>query len=329
MMDKQRLIWRVNRLVGIAQYYGVAYYPEYVLAKLGLIKSIKAVERVEHRYSNVTEENMVDELKRWFYARTGEQLDLEHPVTFNQKIQWLKVFDRRPEKVMLVDKYLVREWVASKIGNQYLVPILGVWDSFNEIDFNKLPKKFALKCNHGSGWNIIVEDKDKLDMQDAKAKMNKWMASNFAYEAGFEMQYSHVKPKIVAEEYMENDRGDIYDYKVYCFNGKARYIQFLMGRKSELQMAYFDTDWKKQAFVNNHPRIEKNIPRPDNLGDMIRLAEVLAKGYPYVRVDFYRLNDGSIKFGEMTFSPASGTQDWKPSKANYLLGNLIDLSSKS
>ena len=327
-MDFQRMKWHIRRMVGISRYYGLAFYPEYILAKFKLTKSIRVVEQVEKKYCDITEIDLVDTLRQWFLARTGERLELENPITFNQKIQWLKLYDQRPEKVLLVDKYLVRDWVANKIGQKYLVPLLGVWECFDEINFNQLPQKFALKCNHGSGWNIIVEDKSKFDKQEAKRKIDLWMKKDFAYEAGFELQYSYVKPKIIAEEYMENEDGDIYDYKFYCFNGQAKFIQFLMGRKKHLQMAYFDTEWNKQKFVHNHPRIEKQIPKPDNLTEMIELAETLSQGFSYVRVDFYRLNDGRIRFGEMTFSPASGTQDWKPSWANYMLGDLIVLPEK-
>ena len=326
MFDIQRMIWKSKRIIGIAKYYGIEYFPEYILYRFKFITSIAAVSRVERRYLNLTEEDaVIDELKKWFFARTGERFEIVNPITFNQKIQWLKVFDKNPKKGILVDKYKVRDWVAERIGKKYLVPLLGVWDKFDDIDFDKLPSKFALKCNHGSGWNIIVTDKSKLDLDEAKRKIERWMGTNYACQAGFEMQYNQVKPKIIAEEYMENDDGDIYDYKIYCFGGKAKYIQFLMDRKNGLQMAYFDTKWKKQGFVHNHPRIEKNIPKPDNLNEMLNLAEVLAQGFPYVRVDFYRLNDGTIRFGEMTFSPASGTQDWIPSRTNYMLGDLIHL----
>lgn len=308
-------------------YYGINYIWQFPLYKANVINSIKCVEKKESKYKDLSGEDYIRELAGWFKARTGERLELENPVTFNQKLQWLKIYDKNPMKTVLADKYLVRDWVKEKIGDKYLVPLLGVWSAFDDIDFEQLPQKFALKCNHGSGWNIIVKEKDKLDIQDAKNKMDKWMSDNFAYKAGFELHYKDIVPKIVAEEYMENSGGDIYDYKFYCFDGKVEYIQFLMDRANGLKMAYFDKSWNKMGFVNNHPMIQEDVKQPENLKEMIALAETLAEGFPYVRVDFYRLNDGTIKFGEMTFSPASGTQDWRPQSANFVLGEKIDIGS--
>lgn len=308
------------------RYYGIEYLWQFPLYKAHVINSLKCVDKKESTYKNLSDENYIKELAGWFKARTGEKLELETPVTFNQKIQWLKIYDKNPMKTVLADKYLVRDWVKEKIGDKYLVPLLGVWSNFDDIDFEKLPQKFALKCNHGSGWNIIVKDKNKLDIQDAKNKIDKWMSDTYAYKAGFELHYNDIVPQIIAEEYMENSGGDIYDYKFYCFGGKVEYVQFLMNRTNGLKMAYFDRDWNKTRFVNNHPMIQENVECPGNLKEMISLAETLAKGFPYVRVDFYRLNDGTIRFGEMTFSPASGTQDWRPQSANFILGEKIDIT---
>lgn len=308
-------------------YYGLNYIWQFPLYKANMISSLKCVEEKESKYKDLTGDNYIKELAGWFKARTGEELELANPITFNQKIQWLKIYDKNPMKTILADKYLVRDWVRDRIGDKYLVPLLGVWSAFDDIDFEQLPQRFALKCNHGSGWNIIVKDKNNLDIQDAKYKIDKWMSDNFAYKAGFELHYKDITPKIIAEEYMENSGGDIYDYKFYCFDGKVEYIQFLMDRIHGLKMAYYDREWKKMWFVNNHPMIQEEVECPDNLREMIDLAETLAKGFPYVRVDFYRLNDGTIKFGEMTFSPASGTQDWKPQKANLLLGEKLNIAS--
>lgn len=185
-----------------------------------------------------------------------------------------------------------------------------------------------LKCNHGSGWNIIVRNKAKLDIRKTVEQLTKWMTMNYAYEAGFELHYKDIIPKIIAEKYIENNNDEIYDYKCYCFNGHLYFIQFISDRKHGIKMAYFDRDWRLQQFVNNHPQIDFTVPKPDNLDKLIYLAETLSQGFPFVRVDFYRLNNGDLKFGEITFTPTSGTQDWRPPSANEMLGALLILPEK-
>lgn len=320
-----RLLKRVRQIIARTHYYGIGYPMDYLMVACGKRKGLRTVEKKEKTYPNLQGQARIDELAKWFYASTGEKMDFCHPATFNQKLQWCKVFDRNPMKAKLADKYLVREWVAEKIGQEYLVPLLGVWDRFDDIDFSRLPDRFALKCNHGSGWNVIVDDKQKLNIEEAKRKFDRWMSEDYTYKAGFELHYGDITPRIIAEEYMENAGGDIYDYKFYCFDGEVKYVQFLMDRKHGLKMGYFDPDWKLQPFVNNHPQIDEDVPKPDNLDQMIRLAEILSAGFPYVRVDFYRLNDGTIRFGEMTFTPASGTQDWDPPQTNDMLGAMLRL----
>lgn len=268
------------------------------------------------------------ELKRWYKQIMNKDLDLDNPKTFNEKIQWMKLYDCTDLKTQLSDKYLVRDWVASKIGEQYLIPIYGVWDSFDQIDFEQLPKKFVLKANHGCGWNIIVQNKNELDKKIAKKRMDTWMATNFAFKAGLELQYMNISPKIIAEEYLENENDDLYDYKVFCFNGKAESIMYLSNRQHGLRMSFFDLDWNRLPFVYNYPPNKQDIPRPQNLKRMINLAEKLAEGFAHVRVDFYVLNDGSIKFGEMTFTSLSGTCKWSPPEQDCVYGDLIELPPK-
>lgn len=282
----------------------------------------------QNYYLNATELFYEAELLIWYYQKTRQYLNLEKPQTYNEKIQWMKLYDSTSLKTRLADKYLVRDWVKEKIGEKYLVPLLGVWDCFDEIDFNKLPNSFVLKANHGCGWNIIVKDKKDFDIDDARKKFNVWMQMNFAFEFGLELHYMNIQPKIIAEEYLENGNNDLYDYKVFCFNGKAKNIMYLSERKQGLKMAFFDLKWDKQSFVYSFPRNEAIIPKPQNLELLIELSEKLAKGFPHVRVDFYILNDGSLKFGEMTFSSASGTCQWNPPEQNKIFGELIELTEK-
>ncbi len=269
-----------------------------------------------------------DELEKWYRRVTGgKDIHLDNPKTFNQKIQWLKLYHSTPEKTRLADKYLVRDWVAETIGAEYLIPLLGVYDRFDDIDFDALPSRFVIKCNHGCGYNIVVKDKSKLDLIDARKKVEKWMQENFAYHSGLELHYRDIVPKIIIEEFIENEgTGDLYDYKFWCFNGRVHYIQFLSERNLDgLKMAFYDRTWKKQDFVYNYPMDEKDNARPDNLDAMIKLAETMARGFPHVRVDFYRMNDGRIYFGEMTFTSATGTCGWSTPEINRHLGRLIKL----
>ncbi|MDO5546264.1 MAG: ATP-grasp fold amidoligase family protein [Eubacteriales bacterium] len=269
------------------------------------------------------------ELVKWYEDRTKSHVNLDYPKTYNEKIQWMKLYDSTPLKTRLSDKYLVRQFVADTIGEEYLVPLLGVWDSFDAIDFSQLPQKFVLKTNHGCATNIIVTDKDALDRAAAKKKMDDWLKTNYAFKNGFELQYMNIPPKIIAETYLENGGGDLKDYKVFCFNGKADCIMYLSDRKTGLRMAFYDLDWNKLDFTYSFPRIEEEIPKPDKLSEMVSLAEKLAAGFAHVRVDFYVLNDGSIKFGELTFTSASGACTWSDAAVNRRFGEMITLPIKS
>ena len=267
-------------------------------------------------------------LKRWFKEKTKQDLNLDNPKTFNEKTQWLKLYDNTDLKTRLADKYLVRDWIKEKIGDEYLIPLLGVWDNFDDIDFDHLPKSFVLKTNHGCGFNIIVKDKSKFDVADAKKKINKWLKTNFALCNGLELQYGDIKPKIIAETYLENGNDDLYDYKVFCFNGKPNCVMYLSERRIGLKMAFYDLKWNKLPFVYSYPMNKENIQKPEKLDLMIQLAEKLARDFAFVRVDFYVLNDGSIKFGEMTFSSASGHCTWNPQTQNDKFGALLTLPSR-
>lgn len=265
-------------------------------------------------------------LKLWYERKTGKLLDLNNPRTYNEKIQWMKIFDSNKVKTLLSDKYKVRDWIARKIGAKYLVKLLGVWDTFDDIDFESLPKQFVLKTNHGSGTLIIVKDKNKFDREKARKKFNEWMKKDFALCNGFELHYSDIERKIIAEEYIENEASDLHDYKVWCFNGEPKYIQYLSERNtSGLKMNFFDLNWNEVDIRYNYPRSEKKIPKPEQLSKLIRLSRILAQHFNHVRVDFYILNNGDIKFGEMTFTSSSGDCKWIPEAADEKLGELFDV----
>lgn len=281
-----------------------------------------------HKYC--PDEKLPEVICDWYRERRqGRELNLSNPRTYNEKVQWSKVFDSTPIKTRLADKYLVRDWVEERIGSEYLIPLLGTWDSFDEIDFDSLPDRFVLKCNHGCAYNLIVKDKSKLNMEDARRKITMWMGENFAFKAGLELHYSAIPHKIIAEEFIENvgsGDGDLYDYKFWCFDGKVKYIQFLSGRNTNgLKMAFYDLDWKKQEFVYSFPLDTKDMPRPENLDEMIAVAEKLAAGFNHVRVDLYRMDDGKLYFGEMTFTSASGNCSWQPAEWDLKMGELMPL----
>ena len=268
-------------------------------------------------------------LQDWYFEKTGEILDLQNPQTFNEKIQWLKLYDSTPLKTKLADKFLVRDYVKEKIGEQYLIPLLGSWDNFDDIDFDKLPNQFVLKCNHGCGYNLIVYDKNNFNLNKSRETITSWLQENYAFRAGFEMQYDQIQHKIIAEKYLENAKRELYDYKIWCFNGKPKYIQYLSNRHTDgLKMTFYDTAWKKQKFSYSYPLNTQTINKPNNLEEMISLAEKLADSFDHARIDFYRLNDGKIYFGEITFTSMSGVCKWEPEQTDHEMGNLIKLSAK-
>ena len=252
-------------------------------------------------------------LKAIWKLHFDTELNLDNPKSFNEKIQWMKLYDSTPIKTRLADKYLVREWIAEKIGKQYLVPLLGVWDKFDDIDFDKLPGAFALKCNHGSGMNLVVKDKSKLDKASAKNMFDKWMDTNFAFCVGLELHYKDIPRKIIAEKFIEQMDSNLLDYKIHVFKGEPKIIQIIGDRNLQTHKAkecFLTTDWVPEELMYHTYDMYETIPeKPANLDEMLRIAHVLGEGFRYVRVDLYDL-DGQIMFGEMTFTPASGFGRW-------------------
>ena len=265
-------------------------------------------------------------LKDFYFRKTGKQLDLENPQTFNEKIQWLKLYNSTPLKTKLADKYLVRDWVKEKIGEEYLIPLLGVWENFDDIDFDKLPDKFVLKANHGSAWNIIVTDKNSFDKKSAKKKFDKWLRTDYSLKS-FETHYRNINRLIIAEEYIEADDGDLKDYKFLCFNGEVKYVWVDKDRYKNHKRNLYDINWNliPEKISENH--IYENFSpcaKPYNFEKMLKFANIMSKDFPFVRVDFYE-NDNKLYFGEMTFTSASGTHIFTPEDFDLKLGNLIHL----
>lgn len=267
-------------------------------------------------------------LKREFRLRMGKCLDLKNPCTFNEKLNWLKLYDRNPLYTTLVDKYSVKKWVADKIGSQHIVPTLGVWDKFDDIDFDKLPNQFVLKCSHDSGGLVVVKDKSKLDVNAAREKINKSLGENFYY-VGREWPYKNVPPRIIAEKFLDDNGHVPIDYKIYCFNGEPYKVMLCLDRDKDEPTKFYSFDFKWNLLKHNI-RGKKapegfTLPKPQTLDLMYESAKNLSKGISFVRVDFYDLN-GHMYFGEMTFYPDSGFDSAILPEIDQLYGSMIDLS---
>ena len=267
-----------------------------------------------------------------YKIRTGKTLNLENPKTFNEKLQWLKLYDRKIEYTTMVDKYAVKQYVADKIGENHIIPTLGVWDKFEDIDFDKLPNNFVLKCTHDSGGLVICRDKSKLDMNAAKKKLNKSLKRNYFY-AGREWPYKDVKPRIIAEKYLEEKGKTVpEDYKVYCINGKPIYIVVFHNRFNhgeELSETVYNTAWEPQYIsLDEHFKVSNIVESdPECLDKMLKYSEILSENICQSRIDFYIVNN-HLYFGEITLYTASGFQKMIPEEMDYKLGQMIKLPNR-
>lgn len=282
-------------------------------------------------FSGLTEQKVKEEIVSMYKATTGdEDFDIDCPITFNQKIQWLKFYDNTSIKQLLADKYLCREWVMKQIGGDYLIPIIGVWDRFNDIEFDMLPNAFCLKMNNGCGMNYPVKCKTERVIDDAKRKFDLWEKTPY-YAYNLELQYKNISPKIIAEEYIEETDGNLYDYKIHCFHGNPELIQVIGDRNLEYHKgkeAIFDLNWKRSELMyTTYERYDKDPEKPINLNEMVSIAKILSKDFIYARVDLYNIG-GKIKFGELTFTPASGFGFWNDPISNQTVGKMINLPDK-
>ncbi len=256
-----------------------------------------------------------------------KKIDIYNPTEFNQKIQWMKAFYHPPILHKLVDKYAVREYVEEKIGAAYLNGFVAVYDKVSEIDFEKLPQQFAMKVVNGCGYNLIVPDKSKLNVRQAKWKLLKWTSRDQYRRSGKEWAYKGVKPRILVEHFMKQEnKNSLNDYKFYCFNGKPRFVEIHLDRSEAHRSSFYDLEFKKLPFrdVKEEETIQIPLEKPKRFEEMVTLAEKLADRLPFVRVDFYYV-DEQIKFGEMTFYPGDGRADFQPEKYNKLLGDMLEL----
>lgn len=299
-------------------------------------------------YNKMSDEKYL--CKEWLY-HFDKPLNLQDPQTFNEKLQWLKLYDRRQEYTTMVDKYAVKKYVADKIGDQYIIPTLGVWNSFKEIDFTKLPNQFVLKCTHDSGGIVICRDKNHFDYKQAEKIISTYLKRKYYY-CHREWPYKNVPPRIIAEQYMSEDGNielndykmmcfngkvkvaisreecGLTDYKFYCFNGKPLYLYVSTGLENHrtAKMSFLKTDWTFAEFGRKDYKPLDAIPeKPKNYDEMIKIAQKLSDGIPFLRVDMYEVN-GKVYFGELTFHPCAGMMPFDPTSADLKVGKLLDIS---
>lgn len=260
-----------------------------------------------------------------YYEIFGKKLNLNNPQTFNEKLQWLKLYNRKPEHTTMVDKIEAKKWVADKIGKEYIIPTLGVWERAEEINFDSLPDKFVLKTNHDSGAVVICKDKSKLNIEKVRKKLARSLQRDY-YILGREWPYKNVKRKILAEKYMVDESGyELKDFKIFCFDGKPEFIQVDFDRFAESghKRNLYSTDWCLLDFQYGYPSDPTHrIEKPSNLEEMLKCASVLSEGQPFLRVDFYSIN-GISKFGETTFFPECGLGKFNPSNIDEKYGEKL------
>ena len=255
-------------------------------------------------------------------------LHLKNPRTFNEKLQWLKLYDRNPEYTRMVDKFEAKKYVAERIGEEYIVPTLGVWDRFDEIDFDALPDQFVLKCTHDSGGLVICKDKKSLDLDAARRKITSCLKENYYWDYR-EWPYKHVKPRIIAEPYLHDDEtGELRDYKFYTFGGEVKALMIISGRDTpDASGDYFDAEFHHLDMQWGYKNAKTLPAPPKSMEEMIRLAQLLSKSTPELRVDFYEIN-GKPFFGEMTFFDGGGFEKIVPEKWDRIFGDWVTLPQK-
>lgn len=265
--------------------------------------------------------NLEGMIQKRFYKIMGYKPDLENPRTFNEKLQWFKLHVRDPRTTRCADKYAVREYVAEKIGKEYLVPLIGVYDSVEEIDIDKLPEKFVLKPSHESGCVILCHNKNTINWKEQADVMKNWLRENYYYQKG-EWQYKNISPKILCEEMLH---GEIVDYRFFCFSGVPVLVKATLDMGHSMRKDFFDLNFRLVSNENRNCEINKELfLKPPQWDEMIRIAKKLSSEFPFVRVDLYDL-EGKVYFGELTFTPADGMDDYLPKKWDKKMGDMYDI----
>ena len=267
-------------------------------------------------------------LKIIYFLGMGRKLNLSNPKRFSEKIQWLKLYNRKSLYTQMVDKVEVKKYVSSAIGTEYIVPTIKVWDKIDDINVDSLPEKFVLKTTGGGGscGVVICRNKSCFDLNQAKTTLNKSFKDNI-YRRYREWPYKNVSNRIIAEELLDYET--LFDYKFFCFNGVPKYCQVISGRDEVMSIDFFDKEWNHQNFhePREYPFAKRTIPKPKNFSLMLDLAKKLANGIPFVRIDFYNI-EGRIYFGEITFFPTSGLGGFEPDEYDLKWGELLHLPSE-
>ena len=265
-------------------------------------------------------------LKNFYKTYMNRECNIDNPQTLTEKIQWLKIYDSTFIKSYCADKITIHDYCIEKLQKDICIPIIKVYNNVNEINYNDLPDKFVIKCNHGSGMNIIVKDKNKLNKEQIKTKLIKWLNTDYTFSLGYELHYKNIPHKILIEEYKENiGNSDLTDYKFYCFNGKPEFCQVITDRHNGEKISHYDMEWN---YKPEYDWIEfgsiSNLPKPKHYDKMIKYAELLSKDFKLVRIDFYEVND-TIYLGELTFTPMSGFIKYKNKNTDSILGSKLKL----
>ena len=314
---KIKIKYVANRILGRVDKYNN-------LKKLNAQKIINT--KSYEYYKNVPVKDYPKEIQSWFNRCTRANMNIENPSdSFQQKIQWLKCFDSTLLKSHLTDKWLAKEYIKALLGEKYTIKTLGVYNKFEDIDFDVLPNKFVIKSTHGSGQIEIIRDKTLINKVELKQIVDSWLNFNFAFKAGFEAHYANIIPRIIIEEYIEAFNDNLYDYKFMCLNGKVALMWVDSDRFSGHKRNFFDTDWKPIVQENYFPINSGRIKKPTCFKKLIALSEQLASNFALVICDFYVIGN-EIKFGELTFTPGSGIADWKVnSYFDKFLGEKLQL----
>ena len=285
-------------------------------------------QAIYHRNCHLSPPQYRAALKHWYWLFKGRPCHLEAPRTMTEKIHWLKLYDSTPLKGRLADKFLVREWVADTVGEEYLVPLLGVWDSPDEIDFASLPTSFVLKATHGSGWNILVPNKSALDEEWARGRLREWLGLRQAMKGGFELHYEYCEPRIVCERFLRDGTGGLRDYKFMVFDGVVQFAFTVDRRAGRAMRGTYLPDRTRAPFEYTCEAVRApDVPPPSGLKTMLRLASRLGEGFACARVDFYQVR-GRVYFGEITFTDADGLSEFAPARYNRIFGDRIVLPEK-
>lgn len=270
--------------------------------------------------------------KRYEYSNQyAYKIDFSNPITYTEKMQWLKLYDQSEKKTKYTDKYEVRKHISLVLGEKYLIPLISIngidcFENVKQINFDALPNQFVLKCTHGSHMNIIVKDKSRLsnkDIRGIKRKLNDWLNTNYAFVVSCELQYKDIKPRIIIEKYMDDGQPTLCDYKVFCYSGVPKFISINQFRGTEKYCeSYFDLDFKPLPYTLGNHLVNPDIQRPQQLSKLIEFSRLLAEDFAHIRVDFYIIN-GNIYFGELTFSPGAGYDFPNPMLYDKELGELV------